>query len=276
MKTSLVCLLILAMKVKSGGGTVIDSDRSDDDREVEGLARGGDQELMPTAVALIKKDDISKQVFCSGTIIAVDKILTAAHCLKEGEGESDVKNIRVVAGEGDLIAKKTGVKSKAKEFDVKKALIHPHYNPETNGNRVWDIAIIELTEAMDIETNPYLMIATLPPPEIPVLGREIKVGGWGKTTQYNEGSPVHNVIQVKIEPHEVCEASFGKDQYISENMFCAGKRMTTVCEGGGAGAALSDARNCQSSRSSRSSPAGSDPGLGLAGGSGRSPATRWG
>ena len=93
MKTSLVlCLLILVMKVKSGGGSVIDSDR-----EVVGFARGGDQELMPTAVALVRKNDKFKRVFCSGTIIAVDKILTAAHCLKTENGERrDVKNIRVV------------------------------------------------------------------------------------------------------------------------------------------------------------------------------------
>ena len=60
--------------------SLIDSDWSD---EVGGLARGGDKEPMPTAVALIRKDDEFKRVFCSGTIIAVDKILTAAHCLKE-------------------------------------------------------------------------------------------------------------------------------------------------------------------------------------------------
>ena len=122
---------------------------------------------------------------------------------------------------------------------MKKAMVHPHYNPETNGNMVWDIAILQLTEAMDIERNPYMKIAALPPPEIRVLGRKIKVGGWGKTSGYSRGSDVHNVIQVTIHSHEVCEESFGKDRYISENMFCAGEKTVTVCEGdSGAGAMI--------------------------------------
>ena len=143
--------------------------------------------ISPTAVALILKDDPYRRVFCSGLIIAENKILAAGHRIKTENGELDVSNIGVVAGEDKLIAYKTN------GFEI-------------TGNMVWDIAILELTENMDIVNKPMIKVAHLPPPEVHVVGHKINFGGW------ESGSVVmHNSNQVTIHPHEVCQVSFIKD-----------------------------------------------------------------
>ena len=67
-KFSGLCLLILLIRLKSTAGSIINSETN--------------EELLPTVAGLIDKDDSSKRVFCSGTIISENKILTAARCVK--------------------------------------------------------------------------------------------------------------------------------------------------------------------------------------------------
>jgi len=194
---------------------------------------------MPTAVALIKKDDSFKRVFCSGTILSKTSVVTAAHCLdniKAENGDLDIENLLVVAGEADMRKYKKGEEHLAEEFNVKRALIHPHYHLTAKDNLMWDIALLELNENINIESNPYMKAAVLPPPELRVVGKMIKVGGWGQTAAFTDGSHVHKVIDIKVHPHEKCKDSFG-DQYVKENMFCAGQKRATACPGdSGAGA----------------------------------------
>ena len=76
---------------------------------------------------------------------------------------------------------------------------------------------------MNIETNPRVQAALLPPPGLRHVGKEIKVGGWGKYTVEFLASVVHRAIDIKINPDWECSDSFDYGEFIPSQMFCAGK-----------------------------------------------------
>ena len=103
----------------------------------------------------------------------------------------------------------------------------------------WDLALLEINEEIDLESNQRMEAAVLPPPELRLAGHEITLGGWGQT----DGIPGRQifdlqVISITVHPQEICEGKY-LDSFITENMFCAGAKDTTACPGdSGSGALL--------------------------------------
>ena len=209
--------------------------------DVVGLIRGGKAGDLPTAVALTLKDDKFKEIFCGGTILSKKIILTAAHCMDaiKDDDNLNVDNLEVVAGDPKLFNYRRGQKGFEKIFSVRRAVVHPNYDKEMNGNYAWDLAILELNEDIDFESNPRIDVAHLPPPEVILTGQKITVGGWGRTVGLPEQIFNLSVIQVPVNHPETCEDNFG-DEFVKENMFCAGDKTKTACEGdSGSGATIS-------------------------------------
>ena len=222
------------------------SDKSDAKRmkRETPFIRGGTKDSLTTIVALTLKDDITKEVFCSGNILSKTFIATAAHCMdkiKDKAGNLNVENLEVVAGEANLLNYRRGGTGLEEIFSVKRAIVHPHYNKEKNGNMVWDLALLELNKEMDLDSNQRMEATVLPPPELRLTGREITVGGWGQTDGFQTGKRQIfdlQVINITVHPQEICEGKY-LDSFITENMFCAGAKDTTACPGdSGSGALL--------------------------------------
>ena len=206
-------------------------------RAIDLFITNGKDEDMATAVALVKMDEKKRWVaFCGGSILTNDRILTAGHCL-EAFKNGDYQTLRVVAGTGDLKPFYHGRSGGFEEvFEVKKVVMHPHYQRNEKEKVLFDLAILELKTEMAL--NGITMKAvTLPPPELRQLGRKIKVGGWGQRGVYDRGSATHQVIDIEIHPSKRCLETFVDGEFDEEQMFCAGDKNKSPCFGdSGAGA----------------------------------------
>jgi len=189
---------------------------------------GGAKDPSTTVVGLTLKDDVSKQVFCWGNILSKTFISTAANCMdkiKDETGNLNVENLEVVTGEANLLNYGRGEKGFEEIFSVKRAIVHPHYN----GNIAWDIALLELKEEIDLQSEHGMEAAVLPPPELRLAGREITLGGWGQADGIS-GRQIFDlqVINMTVHPQDICEKKY-PDFFIKENMFCASASDTTAC-----------------------------------------------
>ena len=188
------------------------------------------KENFPTTVAFTLKNDVDKEIFCSGTILSRKIILTAAQCLdsiKDDAGNLNVNNLMVVAGEENLLNYRSNFKFGEQGFEqifsVKRAVIHPHYKQERNENYVWDLAIVEVNEEINTKQNTHIQAAQLPPKELILTGQRITFGVWEKTPEHNS---MLNLIQAHVNPQEICEEYYGAE-FDPKNMFCAGDKTTT-------------------------------------------------
>ncbi|PZQ96672.1 MAG: trypsin [Cereibacter sphaeroides] len=87
--------------------------------------------------------DIGDKAFCTGTLIATDLVLTAAHCVYDGStGQpEDVSTMRFRAGLSDGVS--------IAEVAVARAVAHPGYDPQeqTGKNSIGhDLALLQLAE----------------------------------------------------------------------------------------------------------------------------------
>ncbi|GAA1223078.1 serine protease [Prauserella halophila] len=158
---------------------------------------------VPYAVALT---DAAGFQFCGGSLVAEDKVLTAAHCV-EGQDPSDVV---AVTGRTDLTT------SEGSETPVTDIWLHPDYTGVTTGA---DIAVLTLSSPVTDAEPVELASATDGPGYSP--GADATVAGWGTTS---EGGPSPDTLlqgSVPVTSDEDCAAAYGSE-YDPEGMVCAG------------------------------------------------------
>merc|ERR1712142_1334822 len=74
--------------------------------------------------------------------------------------------------------------------------------------------------------------ALLPPPRLShMTGKEVQIGGWGKTRRLSGPSPVHRVNNLKIKSDRECYAAYDLSEYWPSQMFCVGTETSTSCSG---------------------------------------------
>jgi secreted trypsin-like serine protease len=166
---------------------------------------------------------------CAGSLIAPNKVLTAAHCVYlEVDGPADLD---VVAGRGDR-------KSNAgKRVHVKSSWVPPKY--DGNDNKFHDLAVLTLDE--DLPYKP-IEIAGADQKSLYAVGTKATVLGWGHTKEggsqetNQEPSTVRYLHKaaVQVVKDGLCEAAYNKydTQYRQDLMLCAARK----AEGKGQGA----------------------------------------
>ena len=179
---------------------------------------------MATAVALAYGD--SKKPFCSGTIIRSNRIITAAHCVDQFNG--DYRNLLVVAGSADLRNFYHGNTGFEQVFEVMSAAIHPYYQKKGKKKVDFDLAILELKTDMNLNGK-TIKAVTLPPHELRHEGRKIKVGGWGQLSAYGGQSGKHQVIDIEIHPNKRCKKTYNNGEFDDQQMFCGGDEKQGAC-----------------------------------------------
>ncbi|MFF0189696.1 S1 family peptidase [Streptomyces sp. NPDC005244] len=167
--------------------------------------------------------DASQNQFCGGTLVAADKVVTAAHCMV---GESTA-SVRVVGGRTYLNGT-NGTVSK-----VSKIWINPDYTDATNGD---DVAVLTLSTSMSYATAPYVSSSDT---GVYATGTSARIVGWGTTSENGGSSNQLRTATVPIVSSSSCAGSYGSD-YVASDMVCAGYSSGGVdtCQGDSGGPLL--------------------------------------
>ncbi|MEQ1636925.1 MAG: serine protease [Methylococcales bacterium] len=182
----------------------------------------------PWVAALVYRSDIT--VFCGGSLIAKNWVLTAAHCVNNKVNSLDVliNRAQLSSTQGERIA-------------VKHILIHPLFNPKTLQN---DIALLQLVEAS--QTKPINILTEQSDQDN--AGQNAIALGWGNLSAFNKTFPDYlQQVELPIISNDDCKK---RQTSVRDTMLCAGfaEGGKDTCEGDSGGPLIVFDRESQSWR----------------------------
>lgn len=168
-------------------------------------------------------------VFCGGSLIAADVVLTAAHCIPEEDDYAG--NITVMEGEYNLTDGELG-----DVVRIRENVRHPLYQNETNND--FDIALTFLERPTTIETDRliYLNRNDSYPPDDTIA----TYLGWGVVNTRGEASSILREVDVSVMTNEECiqingttiynNMHFSMSGHITPNMMCTFAKGKDSCQ----------------------------------------------
>ncbi|MGD8846883.1 MAG: trypsin-like serine protease, partial [Desulfobacteraceae bacterium] len=171
---------------------------------------GGTQtpvDTYPWMTALLDKS--SHELFCGGSLIAENWVLTAAHCVNI-ESPSE---IQVYIG-GVSLTDLSGGELR----DVSRIYSHEDFKSEEN-----DIAVLKLSEP---STKKPIGLASVELDDGLADGTSLWTAGWGVTGNEEDAQISNDLLHVEVplRDHDICEANYQEldETSITDKMVCAG------------------------------------------------------
>jgi len=208
-----IILVLLALTASAFGQQCGQSPQMRPNRryDPEGQRIVGGVEARPGSHPWIVSLQMGESHFCGGTIIAPDVVVTAAHCV--ADGNPDV----IVAGAHDHYRPNSNVQRSRPS----RVVYHQRYNPDTTLN---DIAVIKLA-------TPFKFNANVQPACLPEASEQVPdnsqgtVAGWGLT---REGGGDTSNILMQVGIPVISQTSCAR-QYASQGIRIDGAAM--LCAG---------------------------------------------
>lgn len=185
--------------------------------ESQQLSKGKSQFEAPYQVGLVYAayDNAREGYFCSGSLIASEWVVTAAHCLSRHAQASDFK---VAAGSAQL--------SRSHLISVAKIVRHEKFDSSSLKN---DIALIRLARPADHASSIALADLTV---EARALESHVRatINAWGATSFLNRTvSDQLLSVSVPIRKRRACNRSY--NGAVTSRMLCAGDKGADACLG---------------------------------------------
>lgn len=182
---------------------------------------------VPWQVALIRSSspETARWQFCGGSLIADQWVLTAAHCVDNAIVMNTAARLDIVAG---TLTYATG----GERVKAEKIIIHDKWN---SGNFDFDAALIKLVNPI---TSGGVIAIAGDSTSVPD-GFDIRVSGWGTTSEGGPGSEKLLRVDVPVVSKDTCNKPDAYNGDITDAMLCAGKDIGGLdsCQGDSGGPA---------------------------------------
>jgi trypsin len=180
---------------------------------------GGQQASEPYGF-MVSLQDKEEGHFCGGSLISKKWVMTAAHCVEDG----DLENLQVMLGSQSLSSPKD-------VFDIKQVIVNPSYTQ--SGSE--DVALLRLKNSAHY---PTIRIAGPDETDLWEPGTDARVIGWGADA-FLIGSAQDDLqeVDVPIVSDSDCGTSYALQGFDPDTEVCAGEQTggSDSCQGDSGG-----------------------------------------